>query len=40
MGDGEVFPLGGTDEMCEDSQFGTFGVQFYFNFFFENSLKK
>lgn len=26
MGDGEVSPLGGTDEMCEDSQSSTFGA--------------
>lgn len=32
LGDGEVSPLGGTDEMCENSQFGTFGIQFYFIF--------
>lgn len=35
MGDGEMSPPGGTNEMCEDSQFGTFGGQFYFKFFFD-----
>lgn len=40
MGDGEMSPPGGTNEMCEDSQFGTFGGQFYFKFFFDFFLEK